>query len=46
MNTGRASRPRAVRTGQAYLKTRMPEPEVVDRVAQAVQALLESLKQR
>jgi hypothetical protein len=31
-------------TGQSYLKVRMPEPEVVDRVAQAVQALLESLK--
>ncbi|MBI4611698.1 MAG: DEAD/DEAH box helicase [Candidatus Rokubacteria bacterium] len=32
------------RSGQSYLKIRMPEPEVVDRVAQALQALLESLK--
>jgi superfamily II DNA or RNA helicase len=32
------------RTGQNYLKIRMPEPEVVDRVAQALQALLESLR--
>jgi superfamily II DNA or RNA helicase len=31
-------------TGQNYLKIRMPEPEVVDRVAQALQALLESLR--
>ncbi len=32
------------RTGQSYLKIRMPEPEVVDRVAQALQALLGSLR--
>ncbi len=32
------------RSGQSYLKIRMPEPEVVDRVAQALQALLESLR--
>jgi hypothetical protein len=31
------------RSGQSYLKIRMPQPEVVDRVAQALQALLESL---
>ncbi len=34
------------RSGQSYLKIRMPEPEVVDRVAQALQALLESLRPR
>ena len=32
------------RSGQNYLKIRMPEPEVVDRVVGAVQALLEALK--
>ena len=32
------------RTGQSYLKIRMPEPEVVDRVARALQALLEGLR--
>jgi hypothetical protein len=32
------------RSGQSYLKIRMPEPDVVDRVAQALQALLESLR--
>src|SRR3989442_14469204 len=32
------------RLGQSYLKIRMPEPEVVDRVAQALQAVLESLR--
>jgi hypothetical protein len=32
------------RSGQSYLKLRMPEPEVVDRVAQALQALLVSLR--
>ena len=32
------------RSGQSYLKIRMPEPEVVDRVAQALQALLGSLR--
>jgi hypothetical protein len=32
------------RSGQSYLKIRMPEPEVVDRVAHALQALLESLR--
>jgi hypothetical protein len=32
------------RSGQSYVKIRMPEPEVVDRVAQALQALLESLR--
>jgi superfamily II DNA or RNA helicase len=36
-------RMRDARTGEAYLKIRMPEPEVVDRVAQSLQALLESL---
>jgi len=29
-------------SGQSYLKIRMPEPEVVDRVAQALRAFLES----
>jgi hypothetical protein len=32
------------RSGQSYVKIRMPEPEVVDRVAQALQALLECLR--
>jgi superfamily II DNA or RNA helicase len=32
------------RSGRSYVKIRMPEPEVVDRVAQALQALLESLR--
>jgi superfamily II DNA or RNA helicase len=32
------------RSGQSYLKIRMPEPEVVDRVAHALQALLDSLR--
>jgi superfamily II DNA or RNA helicase len=32
------------RSGQSYLKIRMPEPEVVDRVAGALQALLESFR--
>jgi len=32
------------RSGQSYLKIRMPEPEVMDRVAGALQALLESLR--
>jgi hypothetical protein len=32
------------RSGQSYVKIRMPEPEVVDRVAQALQALLDSLR--
>jgi len=32
------------RSGQSYLKIRMPEPEVVDRVAQALQVLLESFR--
>ncbi len=32
------------RSGQSYLKIRMPEPEVVDRVAQAMQSLLESFR--
>lgn len=31
-------------TGQSYLKIRMPEPEVVGRVADALHALLESLR--
>jgi SNF2 family DNA or RNA helicase len=31
-------------SGQSYLKIRMPPPEVIDRVAGALQALLESLK--
>ena len=31
------------RSGQSYLKIRMPEPEVVDHVVGAVQALLEAL---
>jgi superfamily II DNA or RNA helicase len=33
------------RTGEQYLKIRMPAPDVVDRVAQSLQALLESLQQ-
>lgn len=32
------------RSGQAYLKIRMPEPEVMDRVLGALQALLESVR--
>jgi hypothetical protein len=32
------------RTGQSYLKIRMPQPEVMDRVAGASQALPESLR--
>ena len=32
------------RSGQSYLKIPMPEPEVVDRVAQALQVLLESFR--
>jgi SNF2 family DNA or RNA helicase len=35
---------RDVNSGQSYLKIRMPGPEVMDRVAGALQALLESLK--
>ncbi|MGH7278004.1 MAG: DEAD/DEAH box helicase [Candidatus Rokuibacteriota bacterium] len=31
-------------TGQSYLKVRMPEPAVVDRLAGALQALLQSLR--
>ena len=31
-------------SGQSYLKIRMPPPEVMDRVAGALQALLESLR--
>jgi hypothetical protein len=46
--TGRAPLPfereRDERTGQTYLKIRMPEPAVVDRVADALQALLASLR--
>jgi superfamily II DNA or RNA helicase len=46
---GRASSPvfervRDERSGQNYLRVRMPEPEVVDRVVGALQALLENLK--
>ena len=37
-------RERDQRTGQTYLKIRMPEPAVVDRVADALQALLASLR--
>jgi hypothetical protein len=37
-------RVREERTGQSYLKIRMPEPDVVDRLAGALQALLESLR--
>jgi hypothetical protein len=37
-------RVRDERTGQGYLKIRMPEPEVVDRLAGALQALLESVR--
>jgi superfamily II DNA or RNA helicase len=37
-------RMRDERTGQSYLKIRMPQPEVMDRVAGALQALLESLR--
>lgn len=37
-------RVRDERTGQNYLKVRIPEPEVVDRVADALQALLASLR--
>jgi SNF2 family DNA or RNA helicase len=32
------------RTGERYLKIKMPEPEVVGRVTQSLQALLESLR--
>jgi hypothetical protein len=32
------------RSGHSYLKIRMPEPEVVDRFAEALQGLLESLR--
>ena len=32
------------RSGQSYVKIRMPPPEVMDRVAGALQALLESLR--
>ena len=32
------------RSGQSYLKIKMPEPEVVDRVVGALQALLANLK--
>jgi len=32
------------RSGQSYLKIPMPEPEVVDRIAQALQVLLESFR--
>jgi hypothetical protein len=45
---GRASLPfareRDERTGQTYLKIRLPEPAVVDRVADALQVLLASLR--
>ena len=37
-------RVRDERTGQGYLKIRMPEPEVVDRLAGALQALLQSVR--
>ena len=37
-------RERDERTGQTYLKIRMPEPAVVDRVADALQALLASFR--
>ena len=37
-------RVRDERSGQNYLRVRMPEPEVVDRVVGALQALLENLK--
>ena len=37
-------RERDERTGQTYLKIRMPEPAIVDRVADALQALLASLR--
>jgi hypothetical protein len=37
-------RERDERTGQTFLKIRMPEPAVVDRVADALQALLASLR--
>src|SRR5438034_984873 len=33
------------RTGDRYLKIRMPAPDVVDRVAQSLRALLENFKQ-
>jgi hypothetical protein len=32
------------RTGQTYLKIRLPEPAIIDRVVAAVQALLASLR--
>jgi superfamily II DNA or RNA helicase len=37
-------RERDERTGQTYLRLRMPEPEVLDRVAGALQTLLERLR--
>ena len=37
-------RVRDERTGQGYLRIRMPEPEVVDRLASALQALLQSVR--
>jgi hypothetical protein len=35
---------RDAQSGRSYLKIRMPEPEVMDRVAGALQALLENLR--
>jgi hypothetical protein len=47
-SSGRAPLPfereRDERTGQTFLKIRIPEPAVVDRVADALQALLASLR--
>ena len=37
-------RERDERTGQTYLKIRLPEPAIIDRVVDAVQALLASLR--
>lgn len=37
-------RVRDERTGQSYLKIRMSEPDVVDRLAGALQALLENVR--
>jgi hypothetical protein len=32
------------RTGERYLKVRMPAPDIVDRLTQTLQALLETLR--
>jgi hypothetical protein len=37
-------RERDERTGQTYLKVRLPEPAIINRVVDAVQALLASLR--